>query len=136
VPHRLLIGKKILWPPYPPKDTAKVRAAVKKYELPTQQWLSYEPVRHLVSWGQCINLIYGGINTLQLLNSQFNLQPHMKKLRRVWKDVYRKRSLKKENPGNTWNFFALFSEGKKKIGGERIITKITFLDVFDVFFFY
>ncbi|KAK3506119.1 hypothetical protein QTP70_018045, partial [Hemibagrus guttatus] len=49
VPHSWLIGKKLLWPPYPPKDTAKVRAAVKKYELPTEEWLSYEPVRHLVS---------------------------------------------------------------------------------------
>ncbi|KAK3505882.1 hypothetical protein QTP70_019367 [Hemibagrus guttatus] len=49
VPHSWLIGKKLLWPPYPPKDTAKVRAAVKKYELPTEEWLSYEPVRHFVS---------------------------------------------------------------------------------------
>ncbi|GAA6104211.1 uncharacterized protein LOC119886723 [Tachysurus ichikawai] len=44
-----LIGKKLLWPPYSPKDTAQVRAAVKIYELPTEEWLSYEPVRHLVN---------------------------------------------------------------------------------------
>ncbi|XP_077083211.1 uncharacterized protein LOC143736359 [Siphateles boraxobius] len=49
VPHSWLIENKLLWPPYPPKDTAKIRAAVKKYELPSEEWLSYEPVRHLAS---------------------------------------------------------------------------------------
>nr|XP_055043014.1 uncharacterized protein LOC129430035 isoform X1 [Misgurnus anguillicaudatus]XP_055043015.1 uncharacterized protein LOC129430035 isoform X1 [Misgurnus anguillicaudatus] len=49
VPHCWLMGERLLWPPYPPKDTAKVRAAVKKYEQPTEGWLTYEPIRHLLS---------------------------------------------------------------------------------------
>ncbi|KAL0994459.1 hypothetical protein UPYG_G00122520 [Umbra pygmaea] len=49
VPQSWLIENKLLWPPYPPKDTAKIQAAVKKYELPSEEWLSYEPVRHLAN---------------------------------------------------------------------------------------
>ncbi|XP_038553569.1 uncharacterized protein LOC119886723 [Micropterus salmoides] len=49
VPHTWIKGETVLWPPYPPKESAKVRAAVKRRDEPTEGWHTYEPVRLLIS---------------------------------------------------------------------------------------
>ncbi|XP_035851626.1 uncharacterized protein LOC118493902 [Sander lucioperca] len=42
-------GEKVFWPPYPPKESGKVRAAIRRRDEPTGEWQTYEPVRVLIS---------------------------------------------------------------------------------------
>ncbi|XP_076121980.1 uncharacterized protein LOC143127231 [Alosa pseudoharengus] len=49
VPHTWLQGEKVFWPPYPPKESGKVRAAIRRREEPNENWQTYEPVRVLIS---------------------------------------------------------------------------------------
>ncbi|XP_058602175.1 uncharacterized protein LOC131521463 [Onychostoma macrolepis] len=49
VPHIWLQGEKVFWPPYPLKESGKVRAAIRRREEPKENWQTYEPVRVLIS---------------------------------------------------------------------------------------
>ena len=51
VPHIWLQGEKVFWPPYPPKESGKVRAAIRRRDEPSEEWQTYEPVRVLISRG-------------------------------------------------------------------------------------
>ncbi|CAM4708578.1 unnamed protein product [Leuciscus chuanchicus] len=42
-------GEKVFWPPYPLKESGKVRAAIRRREEPKENWQTYEPVRVLIS---------------------------------------------------------------------------------------
>uniref|UniRef100_A0AAZ1XEZ7 DUF4806 domain-containing protein n=1 Tax=Oreochromis aureus TaxID=47969 RepID=A0AAZ1XEZ7_OREAU len=49
VPSSWLNGEKLSWPPYPPRDTFRIHAAVKRRVHPGATWLTYAPVRLLIS---------------------------------------------------------------------------------------
>ncbi|KAL2081718.1 hypothetical protein ACEWY4_023571 [Coilia grayii] len=49
VPRSWVQEDKVFWPPYPLKDTAKVRAAIKRRDEPCEGWQTFTPVRVLIS---------------------------------------------------------------------------------------
>ncbi|KAL4009075.1 hypothetical protein ACER0C_002927 [Sarotherodon galilaeus] len=49
VPSSWINGEKLSWPPYPPRDTFRIHAAVKRRVHPGATWLTYAPVRLLIS---------------------------------------------------------------------------------------
>ncbi|XP_060767933.1 uncharacterized protein LOC132875242 [Neoarius graeffei] len=51
VPNTWVQGDKVFWPPYPPKDTAKLRAAVNRRDEPSSGWHMYQPIKVLCSRG-------------------------------------------------------------------------------------
>ena len=53
VPHTWVKGETVLWPPYTPKESAKVRAAIRRRDEPIEGWHTYEKVRLLLSRGEC-----------------------------------------------------------------------------------
>lgn len=62
VPRSWINGEKLSWPPYPPWDTFRIHDAVKRRVHPGATWLTYAPVRLLISHGGyhldwcCINV--------------------------------------------------------------------------------
>ncbi|KAL3977662.1 brefeldin A-inhibited guanine nucleotide-exchange protein 3 [Sarotherodon galilaeus] len=49
VPSSWINGEKLSWPPYPPRDTFRIHAAVKRRVHPGATWLTYAPVQLLIS---------------------------------------------------------------------------------------
>ncbi|CAK6967191.1 hypothetical protein KUCAC02_022844 [Scomber scombrus] len=52
LPHTWVQGDKVFWTPYPPKDSVKVRAAIRRRDQPGEGWQTFEPVRLLISRDQ------------------------------------------------------------------------------------
>lgn len=53
VPDHWLDGDKVSWPPYPPKDSLRINAAIRSREVPGPGWLTYQPVCLLITRGGC-----------------------------------------------------------------------------------
>ena len=53
VPNTWVEGDKVFWPPYPPKDSIRLNAAILKREQPRDGWHTYQPIRLLITRGGC-----------------------------------------------------------------------------------
>ncbi|CAL8264829.1 unnamed protein product [Gadus morhua 'NCC'] len=49
VPDTWVEGDKVFWPPYPPKDSIRLNAAIRKREQPRDGWHTYQPIRLLIT---------------------------------------------------------------------------------------
>nr|XP_040024112.1 uncharacterized protein LOC120812326 isoform X2 [Gasterosteus aculeatus aculeatus] len=49
VPNTWVEGDKVFWPPYPPKDSIRLNAAILNREQPGQGWHTYQPIRLLIT---------------------------------------------------------------------------------------
>uniref|UniRef100_A0A9J7WX61 DUF4806 domain-containing protein n=1 Tax=Cyprinus carpio carpio TaxID=630221 RepID=A0A9J7WX61_CYPCA len=49
VPNSWVEGDKVFWPPYPPKDSIRLNAAILNREQPGQGWHTYQPIRLLIT---------------------------------------------------------------------------------------